>query len=712
MKLFFSVCLFALFLVNSYAAHAQKEVEIDGIKYIQHTVAKNETVFSLCQKYKVTQKELLQANPGLSAVLQNGTVLKIPVGKVVPKTVKEEPKIQAQSQTEEYYYHKVAKRQTIFSIAKQYGISANDLIRYNTELTNGLQEGQVLKIPVRITKSADQAGESSVTESGQQLTISDYTVHPVVSGETFFSLEHQYGISRQELLKYNPALQDGLKTGMKLKIPVKANVQPAGPASVPQNFTKYQVEKGETLFSLSTRFGIEVSELKNANPTLLSRSLEAGETILIPRAAAKNQIPENQEQENKRFVEEQVGGDCNPVAGANTKKYKVAFLLPLHLPGNEKVSSAGINKNLLLNKVVLKTHSVFSSADTTAFVSGSNIDPRAESFVEFYEGALLAIDSLQRLGMNTELFVFDASNQQMINALLQLDEFRELDLIVGPVYPELQGNVASFAAKNRIPMVSPLSAAGNFEENNPYYFKVNPTKEYQIEQTANYISDELGQTNTILLQVSGGSTSAESRLARLSKEKLAGRNGKKLFHEYSFQARGVNALKPLLDETSENVFIIPTDNEAQVSVAVTNLNAIAENFNVVLIGTSNFPKLKSIQTENFHRVRLRYLSPVFIDYTNSLTRTFVSRYRETFSGEPTQFSFQGFDVSYYFLSALFRYGKDFRSCLPSYPMELTQMSFQFRRVAPMSGFMNHGLFVTAWERNFDILNYGSIGPTE
>jgi len=316
---------------------------------------------------------------------------------------------------------------------------------------------------------------------------------------------------------------------------------------------------------------------------------------------------------------------------------------------------------------------------------------------------------LQRKGMNIELYVFDAGNPAMINGLLQLDEFRDLNLIIGPVFPELQETVASFAAKNRIPMISPLSSTGNFEQNNSWYFKVNPPREFQLEQTASYIADEFSSKNFFLLQLSGNSGSADARLAQLSKEKLIGRSGKNQFHEYDFQRQGVNSIKPLLDETGENIFIIPTDNEAQVSVAVTNLTALAENYNVVLMGTANLTKLKSIQTENYHRIRLRFLSPYFVDYTKPLVRRFVGQYRDAFSAEPSPFSFQGFDVSYYFLSALYRYGKDFRNCLPNYPMELTQMNFNCVKVAPMGGFVNHNLFVTAYERNFDVLNYGTFG---
>jgi hypothetical protein len=189
----------------------------------------------------------------------------------------------------------------------------------------------------------------------------------------------------------------------------------------------------------------------------------------------------------------------------------------------------------------------------------------------------------------------------------------------------------------------------------------------------------------------------------LCKEKLTTKTTKNLFHEYNLQ-QGINPVIPLLSETEENVFMIPTDNEAQVSVAVTNLTALAEHYNIVLLGTQALSKLKSIQTENYHRVRLRYLSPYFVDYNQPLVRRFVGRYREMYSAEPSQFSFQGFDVAYYFMNALFTYGRDFRSCLPDYHMALTQMSFNFEKSAPMGGYTNHSLFVNSYERNFDVLN--------
>jgi LysM repeat protein/ABC-type branched-subunit amino acid transport system substrate-binding protein len=710
MKLFISFCLISLFFLSPVKGFSQtenqKEVEISGVTYILHTINKSETTFSICQQYKISQSELLKANPELTAILQPGTTIKIPKGNKVISGLQVEKKEKKQVTTEEYYYHKVAKNQTVFSIAKQYGITDSDLMRSNPELANGLVVGQVLKIPVNITKTKEQAIAENSEVSASQLNQNEFFTHAVVSGETLYSLEHKYGLTHEEMVALNPALEGGLKTGMKLKIPNGKNAPVEDPSATNQSYTKYKVESGETLFSLAARFGVDVSDIKKANPSLLSRSLESGETILIPQKATSPNVKVNTSNDlsSPEIKDESETSNCRPLSGKNNQKYKAGLLLPLYLPGNDQADAVSANKALIMSKISLINSNPSENQDTAALVNGINIDQKAISFLEFYEGTLMAIDSLQRSGMNIELLVFDASNQKMINSLLQLDEFRNLDLIIGPVLPELQENVSAFAAKNRIPMISPLATSGNFELTNSYYFKVNPGKEYQIDQSAQYIEREFSDKNFIQLQIAGNSTSPEAKLAQIVREKLSGN----LFHEYNFQTQGVNSIKSILKENEENIFLIPSDNEAQVSIAITNLNALAENYNIVLMGTPTLTKLKSLQTENFHRIRLRYLTPYFVDYNKPLVRRFVSQYRDYFSAEPSQYSFQGFDVSYYFLSALYRYGKDFKNCTPEYPMELTQMDFNFRKVASEGGFMNHSLFVTSYEHNFDVLNFDVV----
>ena len=165
-------------------------------------------------------------------------------------------------------------------------------MRYNPEISKGIVPGQILKIPVSLTNSGDQKQEGSADNQAKQLDVSEYSVHPVVSGETLYSLEQRYGVSHEDMLKFNPSLANGLKAGMKLKIPAKSAPVAAVPlveqVSAPNDVTmsKYRVEKGETLFSLAARFGVDVADIKKANPSLFSRSLETGEIILIPQQSS------------------------------------------------------------------------------------------------------------------------------------------------------------------------------------------------------------------------------------------------------------------------------------------------------------------------------------------------------------------------------------------------------------------------------------------
>jgi len=206
----------------------------------------------------------------------------------------------------------------------------------------------------------------------------------------------------------------------------------------------------------------------------------------------------------------------------------------------------------------------------------------------------------------------------------------------------------------------------------------------------------------------------EGELVKLVREKLLfsedrNKTGKVLFHEYRFSADGPEGLKALLSKDQENIFIIPSETEAQVSVAVTTLNALAEQYPVTLIGLTNFQRYKSIQTEYFHRTRLNYLTPYFVNYESPVVNQFIRKFRRNFYAEPNQFSFQGYDVAFYFMSALFQYGKDFTGCLPELKVSLTQSELAFDRVNHDGGYINTGLFIMQYEPDYDVTLRGVTG---
>jgi hypothetical protein len=462
--------------------------------------------------------------------------------------------------------------------------------------------------------------------------------------------------------------------------------------------------------------------------------LEKGEILRIPD---KNDLEKLKKQELNRISQpapvQHIAGDvllpaakeekngiipCEPDIRAAAKTYKIGLLLPLYLPANDtinrvRVTTEGMMSDTLLmsrigNGGILPVDSFSQRDDVIVY-------PRSENFIHFYEGVLLAADSLKRAGMHIQLHVFDTNQKRyVVDSLVRSGSLNGLDLIIGPTFPETQKSVAEFASQNKIPMISPLSSSGNFEEKNPWYFKVNPGRQYLIQKTADFIAEEYSDQNVIILRMGDYSNIPEGEMVKLVREKLMlseARNntGEMLFHEYRLSADGAEGLKTLLSIDRENIFIIPSETEAQISVAVTTLNALAEHYPVTLVGLSNFQRYKSIQTEYFHRSKLNYLTPYFVDYESPVVNQFIRKFRHNFYAEPNQYSFHGYDVAFYFMSALFQYGKDFVGCLPGLKVSLTQSELSFDKVNCDGGYMNKGLFIMQYERDYDVSMKGVTG---
>ena len=688
---------FLLFLFYAAVNAQEKDVIEEGVHYVLHTVKSGETLFSVCQTYHVGQEELIRANPDLKFGLKAGQQVRVPVA------------------GNTYIMHKVSREETLYSISKQYRCSIDTIVKLNPDVKDGLWIGMKLKIPV-----APAAKSSPVLTDNR-----DYFIYTVVGGETLWQLEQKYGVSGEELNLLNPKLKKGLKTGMKLKIPRKRF--PAFPSD--GRAVRYTVKRGETLFNISSRFNTSIGELQKLNPALNSRGLISGETILIPGTdKPENQVGDSMgdSRKDQQLQEEAVPAwhaqdfssvytqqekeEYTPDQTAFGQVYQVGLLLPLYLPANDTVNRIRVTPEELMQDTTLSAEAI-AELPTDSFRVRENaiVYPRSENFLDFYEGVLLAVDSLKNAGMHVDLYTFDTNNDPgVVDSLLHLPVFRELDLIIGPVFPGLQKPVADFAYRNKIPVVSPLSSSGELEESYPDYFKVNPTKKYLIRKTADYIARDYLDKNLVVLKMGEYRHLPEAELVSLVKNRFyaakdnPGQEGG-TFREYDYtEGGGLEGLKAVLSPVVENVFIIPSETEGQISVAVTNLNAVAEDYPVTLVGLSNFQKYKSIQTEYFHHENLNFLSPYFVDYQSKQVNQFLRKYRRTYFAEPNQFSFQGYDVAFYFMSALFNYGKEFARYLPSLKVDLMQGDFSFKKVGPDGGYLNGGLFILKYTPDYRI----------
>ena len=156
---------------------------ISSQNHTTHEVKLGETIEEIAKTYMVTPFDIYALNPDIDSKLKPKTQLIIPVSKLldVPVEVKKE-------KIDGYIFHKVKRKETLFSIAKKYGLSVDDLKKYNVYLySENLRKGDKLQIPKFTTVK---------TLSKLVNTIKKYEVLPK---EGKWRIAYKFGISVSEL---------------------------------------------------------------------------------------------------------------------------------------------------------------------------------------------------------------------------------------------------------------------------------------------------------------------------------------------------------------------------------------------------------------------------------------------------------------------------------------------------------------------------------
>ena len=278
-----------------------------------------------------------------------------------------------------YFLHTVTKGQSLYSIASMYHISVDDIVRLNPGSKEQIRAGQALKIP--------QAQYSN--EDGKQF-------HTIQAGETLYQLTLKYHVTAQAICKANPGLSaENFRIGQVIVIPAQDNTPAqteqtaqAEPAVKKNEWRDmHKVARKETIFSISQQYGITQEELIAANPELKNGKLKKGSFLFIP-------YPKSQET-----------GKTAPSSQA--------------APSNEELFKE--------NSISKKQINTIKVALMLPFTSTSQDEQ--SRMVEFYEGFLMAIDSLKHQGVSADIYTYDTKGTTAgTNAILSQSKLKDMDI--------------------------------------------------------------------------------------------------------------------------------------------------------------------------------------------------------------------------------------------------------------------------------------------
>ena len=572
--------------------------------------------------------------------------------------------------SDSYFLHTITKGQSLYSIASMYNVTTADIIKLNPGSSEQIKAGERLKIPQK------NAG------SGQQ------TFHTIQAGETLYKLTQRYGVTAQHICKANPGLSaENFRIGQVIVIPAQTEsseetiineVKSAGAVSSastplkPKCRDMHRVERKETIYSISRLYGITEAELIAANPELRTEKLKKGKFLCIPYTSAGN----NQKEQEQ------------PVS-------------PTTIPTDNELFDKSKKENP-------KIATIKAAVMLPFMTDGSGNRDEQTRMVEYYEGFLMAVDSLKEKGVSIDIYTYDTyNNTSSVKSILAKDEMKNMNIIFGPAYPEQVKPVADFAKKNNIRLVIPFTSKGNEVFNNPSIYQINTPQSYLYSEVYEHFTRKFTNANVIFLDAEDGDKDKADFIKGL-KEELKGKHTP--FTELKGEAITPESLKGAMNATLDNVFI-PTSgtNIALIKLLPQLIVTLRDNpdYRMQLFGYPEWQTYTNDHLASFYELDTYFYSSF---YTNNLfpeAIRFSSAYRKWYSKDMSntfpKYGMLGFDTGYFFLKGLSQYGSNLEDKLNKVTVTPIQTGFKFERVNNWGGFINRKVFFVHFTKNYELI---------
>ena len=518
-----------------------------------------------------------------------------------------------------YYAHIVLERQTIYGITKAYGVTEEDLYAANPMLAQeGLKAGTVLYVPV-------VSEQKVVTRPEEKEKPAEKVETPAVQKEK--------------------TAQSGNKPAVVDTTPIRTPDK--------DGFIEHTVKWFEDIYDVARTYGVTPQEIMTANGLKSSR-ISKRQTLRIPvtdkaRESLKELLPSEPVKENPpadvRVVEEPVKNDPIREVAVQTENPVEEHPDPVVTKPEETDSPEDDGPlDWLTGK---------GTADLALILPFNAAGRTSETNMDFYSGVLMALRDLQKEGVKATLNVYDLQAGTPSSQDLGKNDF-----ILGPITTTDLTTVLG-VTDGKVPVVSPLDQrAGDLAGTHEGFIQAPSSTTSQYTELAAWAAEECARVDKIILVTEKSSNGSTAPAVGVRNALV---NAGTAFEGVSWtqgEGRSLPAsLTSRLTRNGVNRIIVASEKESFVSDLVRNLGILlGRGYKIVLYAPSRVRTFESIDSSNYHQCFLHICSPYYADFDAENVKAFVRSYRALYRTEPSQFAFQGYDLTRYFASLVAKYG--------------------------------------------------------
>lgn len=297
--------------------------------------------------------------------------------------------------------------------------------------------------------------------------------------------------------------------------------------------------------------------------------------------------------------------------------------------------------------------------------------------LDFYEGIKLAVDTLNQRGPQISLRAYDTDRGlDYLKDILQTDELRNTDLVIGPLYPEENKLVQEFSLTHQVNVVNPLSNNTELIGSNPYAFLFQPSSETIGKKAAEYVASH--PRNKICM-VFYGTSKKDSVLAANFTEKANELGVQIVANRRIFKEEASEIIDILQTATEYDEFKYPSqftlkkDSIGSIFVGTDEpliytkvISAIeTRGDSILVVGSENWIDDTAVAFEKYQNLGVVFSAPNFVPPGHPRRRAFITKYVNRYGRVPSNFSQLGYEMMLFFGNQLKTNGVYFQDALNS-----------------------------------------------